>query len=135
MKKNVYLRQLEFNTGHWWFESRKEVIRFFLKKKFMQKKADILDFGCGVGINFEMLKEFGKVHFYDKNKNIANQNKNRFNSNNFKHIVNLEKSKKKFDLIVALDVIEHVKNDKKIIKILSNKLKKKWKNIDYCSCI
>ena len=127
MKKNVYKRQLEFNDGHWWFESRKEIIKFFLKKKIKKKNIEILDFGCGVGINFKMLSEFGTVYYYDQNKDIVNQNKKRFNSNNFKHINKLKKSTKKFDLIVALDVIEHIEDDKKIIKILSNKLKKNGK--------
>ena len=105
----------------------KKLLNFFLKKKLKKKNIEILDFGCGVGINFKMLSEFGTVYYYDQNKDIVNQNKKRFNSNNFKHINKLKKSTKKFDLIVALDVIEHIEDDKKIIKILSNKLKKNGK--------
>jgi 2-polyprenyl-3-methyl-5-hydroxy-6-metoxy-1,4-benzoquinol methylase len=123
MKGEVYKRQQEFNSGHWWFESRKEIIFSFLKEK-IKKKISILDFGCGVGINLKMLNQFGKVYFYDRNRKIVNEIKKKFYSPNFKYLKNFNKSNKKFDLIVALDVIEHIKNDKKIISILHNKLKK-----------
>jgi 2-polyprenyl-3-methyl-5-hydroxy-6-metoxy-1,4-benzoquinol methylase len=126
MKKEVYKRQQEFNSGHWWFESRKEIIFSFLKKK-IKKKISILDFGCGVGVNLKMLNEFGSVYFYDRNKKIVNEIKKKFYSPNFRYLKNFNQSNKKFDLIVALDVIEHIKNDKKIISVLHKKLKKNQK--------
>jgi 2-polyprenyl-3-methyl-5-hydroxy-6-metoxy-1,4-benzoquinol methylase len=126
MKQNVYKRHLEFSFGHWWFVSRREIIRHFLKKR-LTKKIDILDFGCGAGINLKMLNEFGKVYYFDINKRIIAKIKSNYNSHNFKYLKNFNLSKKKFDLIVALDVIEHISNEKKVINNLSKKLNKNGK--------
>ena len=123
MKNNVYKRHLKFSSDHWWFDSRKIIIGHFLKKKIV-KKIDILDFGCGSGVNLKMLSKFGKVYYYDTNNVIIRKIKKKFISNNFKYLKKFNLSKKKFDLIVALDVIEHIKDEKKIIQILSQKLNK-----------
>lgn len=124
MDKTVYIRQFETNKGHWWFESRKSIIKSFLKNK-LKKKIDILDFGCGVGINLEMLSDFGNVFYYDDNKEAMYLNKNNKKFFQMKAISNLKK--KKFDLIVALDVIEHINDDSKVVNYLSSLLKKNGK--------
>jgi SAM-dependent methyltransferase len=126
MDKSVYKRQVKTNKGHWWFESRKSIIKSFLKSK-IKKKIDILDFGCGVGINLEMLSSIGNVFYYDDNKEVQNLNKKNKKFAKMKPINNLEKIKKKFDLIVALDVIEHINYDSKALDYLSSLLKKNGK--------
>jgi SAM-dependent methyltransferase len=126
MDKSVYIRQFKTNKGHWWFESRKSIIKSFLKSK-LKKKIDILDFGCGVGINLEMLADFGNVFYYDDNKKVMYLNKNNNNFFKMKAVGNLKKTKKKFDLIVALDVIEHIDNDSKVVNYLGSLLKKNGK--------
>ena len=89
MKQNVYKRHLEFSFGHWWFVSRREIIRHFLKKR-LTKKIDILDFGCGAGINLKMLNKFGKVYYFDINKRIIAKIKSNYNSHNFKYLRNFK---------------------------------------------
>lgn len=37
MNNDVYIRQAAENKNHWWFESRKEIIKNFLKKKLKKK--------------------------------------------------------------------------------------------------
>jgi SAM-dependent methyltransferase len=72
-----------------------------------------------------MLSKFGKVFYYDKSKLAINYiNKKYSKKNKFININKLHKFKKKFDLIVATDVIEHIKNDKKEIIKISDLLKK-----------
>jgi 2-polyprenyl-3-methyl-5-hydroxy-6-metoxy-1,4-benzoquinol methylase len=124
MKTDVYKRMYYQNKNHWWFEGKKIILRKILKKNLINTKK-ILDYGCGVGINLSMLSEFGKVYYYDKNKLAINYVKKKyFNKKNFVNVTSLFKLKKKFDLIIAADVIEHIKNDKKEIFKLSNLLKK-----------
>jgi SAM-dependent methyltransferase len=124
MERNVYIRQYNQNKNHWWFEGRKLVLSKILKKYFINKKI-ILDYGCGVGINLDMLSKFGKVFYYDTSRLAINYvKKNYSNKNFFININKLYKYKKKFDLIVATDVIEHIKNDKREIIKISNLLKK-----------
>jgi SAM-dependent methyltransferase len=72
-----------------------------------------------------MLSKFGKVFYYDKSRLAINYVKKKYyNKNYFININKLFNYKKKFDLIVATDVIEHIKNDKKEIIKISNLLKK-----------
>ena len=66
MDKSVYTRQFKTHDGHWWFESRKSIIKSLLTN-IITNKINILDFGCGVGANLEMLASFGNVFYYDKN--------------------------------------------------------------------
>jgi SAM-dependent methyltransferase len=124
MERNVYIRQYNQNKNHWWFEGRKLVLSTILKKYSINEKI-ILDYGCGVGINLDMLSKFGKVFYYDTSRLAINYvRKNHSNKNFFININKLYKYKKKFDLIVATDVIEHIKNDKREIIKISNLLKK-----------
>ena len=37
MNDDVYIRQADENKNHWWFESRKEIIKNFIKKKIKKK--------------------------------------------------------------------------------------------------
>ena len=78
MDKSVYKRQFEENKDHWWFESRKKIVQNILKKNIKKKKIKILDFGCGVGINLEMLSKFGDLTAYDDNKIVLKFIKNIF---------------------------------------------------------
>jgi SAM-dependent methyltransferase len=124
MKTDTYKRQYHQNKNHWWFEGKKIILRKILKKNLINTKK-ILDYGCGVGINLSMLSEFGKVYYYEKNKLAINYVKKKyFNKKIFVNVTRLFKFKKKFDLIIAADVIEHIKNDRKVIFKLSNLLKK-----------
>ena len=124
MERNVYIRQYNQNKNHWWFEGRKLILSRILKK-YSNKKKIILDYGCGVGINLDVLSKFGKVFYYDKSRLAINYVKKNYSKKKFfKNINKLYKYKKKFDLIVATDVIEHIKNDKKEIIKISNLLKK-----------
>ena len=126
MNKDVYKRHFLHSSNHWWFKARREIIYEFLKKK-IKKNIHILDFGCGSGTNLQIISKFGKVHFFDSNLRISNLVKKKFNTNDFIQIKRLSKNKKKFDLILALDVIEHIENDRLIIKKLYKKLNKNGK--------
>lgn len=106
MKTNVYYRQLKEHHNHWWFKSRKIILRSIIKKHFL-KSIKILDYGCGAGNNLQMLSSFGEVYAYDSNNEIT----------------------KFFDLIIATDVIEHIQDDSRAINILSYLLKKDGKLI------
>ena len=124
MERNVYIRQYNQNKNHWWFEGRKLILDRILNK-FIKNKKIILDYGCGVGINLGMLSKYGKVFYYDKSKLAINYVKKKFSNKNF--FININKFlkyKNKFDLIVATDVIEHIKNDEKEIIKISDLLKK-----------
>ena len=104
----------------------KKIVQNILKKNIKKKKIKILDFGCGVGINLEMLSKFGDLTAYDDNKIVLKFIRKKFLNRKIRFI-NTINDKKKYDLIVAMDVIEHINDDKKIVEKLNKKLLKNGK--------
>jgi SAM-dependent methyltransferase len=123
MEKSIYLKQIDNESKHWWFKARREILNKQIKKYSTKKKMSILDFGSGSGTNIYMLSKYGEVDVYEKDHKTSNFLKKKFNRNGIK-IIKKCFSKKKYDLILAADVIEHIKNDKKIINNLNKILKK-----------
>ena len=106
----------------------KEVLSFINSKS----KLSVLDctFGGG-GHSKKFLEEGHCVTAIDQDENslkIAKRLKKKFSNiffhkANFKNIDKLNLNKHKFDLILLADVLEHIKNDKKIVQNLSKNLK------------
>jgi len=96
------------------------------------KKLKILDYGCGVGtISLYLASHGHDVIGIDVSKNaikIAKSNAKSLKLKNIKFFLldktNRNKMKKIFDLVLMIEVIEHVPNDKKVIKEISGYLKK-----------
>ena len=124
MDKSVYIRHIKNENEHWWFKARREILSYQIKKYTNKNKIKVLDFGAGSGTNIRMLSHFGKVDAYEKDLETTIFLKKRF-KNTTTNIINKPFSKnQKYDLILAADVIEHIKNDKIIIKNLNKILKK-----------
>lgn len=122
MQQDVYKRHIKNEKKHWWFIARREIIYSLICNLNKKKPLLILDFGAGSGANIEILTKLGKVDIYETNKKMKN-----FLNYKFKKIKNVKiinKINKKYNLVLAADVIEHIKNDKKIIKKFCNFLKK-----------
>ena len=110
MKNETFERHISNEKNHWWFKGRREILNSIIKKN-STKKLKILDFGTGSGTNIEVLRNYGIVEIYEKNKKMKSFLKKKYsNSKKVKLIENFKN--KKYDLILAADVIEHIKNDK-----------------------
>ena len=123
MQKEVYSRHINNFSNHWWFQARKKIIETVIKKNIPHKKINILDFGSGSGVNIDMLSKFGHVNIYEPHLITRKYLKKKFNSK--KYSVVSKFNQKKFDLILLADVLEHIKDDKKIVNKLSKSLKNK----------
>ena len=122
MRRDIYTRHIENEKRHWWFAARREIIFSLIYNLKNKKNFSILDFGAGSGTNIEILTKLGKVDVFEKNKKMKNFLKLKYK--NRKNIKILNKIKKKYDLILAADVVEHIKNDKQLIKNFHNFSKK-----------
>jgi 2-polyprenyl-3-methyl-5-hydroxy-6-metoxy-1,4-benzoquinol methylase len=130
MKEFIYDLVEKSDQVHWWYRSRNKIFYKILRNLIINKDSNIsiLDFGSGNGSNLNTFSKFGKVDAYEKNLRIRNLLKKKFKK---KHNVKIiKKINKKYDLIIATDVIEHIKDDFRIIKFLRNFIKDN-KNVNF----
>jgi SAM-dependent methyltransferase len=122
MDNKTFYRQIKNQKKHWWFQARKKIIDQIISGINFKKKNNILDFGAGSGVNLDMLRKHGLVDIHEQNKyarTVIKKNKN------IKNLYSTLKIKNDFyDLILMADVIEHVKQPKKLLKDLKKFLKK-----------
>ena len=102
------------------------------KKKHILAGIEILDIGCGGGIASEPLSRMGgKLTSIDESKELINIAKVHAKAMRldikYEHsnIDNLLKSKKQYDVIIALELLEHVNNVEYFCEVLSKLVKPK----------
>ncbi len=93
-------------------------------------EAEILDLGCGGGLVSESLAKLGAVvtgvDFVKENIKIANDHasKNNLNINYINQNIEKLKIKKKFDVIIMFEILEHLDDWKVFIMKIKKNLKK-----------
>ena len=102
----------------------------YQKKKHILAGIEILDIGCGGGIASEPLSRMGgKLTSIDESKELINIAKVHAKAMQldikYEHsnIENLLKSKKQYDVIIALELLEHVNNVAYFCEVLSKLIK------------
>ncbi len=94
--------------------------------QYRTKNKKLLDIGCGPGINIKFLKKnfecIGVEPDPDLLKAALKNTKNKIQSGYLPN--NLPKFENKFDLILLLDVLEHVSEDKKSLQSIKKLLTK-----------
>lgn len=121
------LEALESLSNAEWYN--KWLINHF--SKYLE--GEILEVGCGIGNFSRLLSQYGKIHATDINKDYLKRVKKELKLQGHKHITvgfgNIEKKNfsfkpgRKFDSIVCLNVLEHLKNDLRSLKNLYSILK------------
>ncbi len=88
-------------------------------------KGDILEVGCGIGNFTNFLKKYGNVWVIDINENYLKQSADPDIKIGLGDIEKGEYffTKQKFDTIVCLNVLEHIKDDKRALKNMQELLK------------
>jgi ubiquinone/menaquinone biosynthesis C-methylase UbiE len=115
----------EIETIHWWWEGRRELLRLLLKGK---RPSRILDVGCGTGETLSFIHGlFPKAKLYgvDTSTTAIKFSKSRGHKKIYKSPgARLPFKKDYFDVILFLDVLEHIKNDQAVIEEAKRVLKK-----------
>tara|TARA_Y100000031_G_C8200891_1_gene376144 strand:+ start:474 stop:1220 length:747 start_codon:yes stop_codon:yes gene_type:complete len=110
-------------------------VRNFLVKRLVKRYSkkfkinNICEIGCGVGINSINLANIGfKIDAFDMDKEAVNlakkYNKHKNIDYRSKDVLKL-KSNKKYDMVLAIEVLEHIREDAKALNKISSILNKK----------
>jgi SAM-dependent methyltransferase len=127
VEKKEYKKHYELEEDYWWFAGKREIIKSVLNLIKRQKEGfNILDVGCGTGINLIFLQKFGKSYGCDLSKEALFFCKKR----GLESVVraNAEKlpfKRSSFDLASLLDVLYHknVRSDVKVLKSIHQVMK------------
>lgn len=124
MKPYIYDELCRREKKDWWFVGRQKIISAILQRYLKGKKnLSIVDIGCGAGNIMDILGKFGTVRGVDNNKEIV-----KFNRENGKEvflgdICKLKLPEKSFHLVTLLEVLEHVEDDNRALKMVRHILK------------
>jgi 2-polyprenyl-3-methyl-5-hydroxy-6-metoxy-1,4-benzoquinol methylase len=114
MNKDLYRMFFEIQKKHWWFVAKKEIVLDVIRKYAPKKKElKILDVGCGSGLMLNSLEKIGKVFGMDMHDDALAFSREIFSGQIEKGFLpaNIPYPKDTFDLVMLLDVIEHVEED------------------------
>jgi SAM-dependent methyltransferase len=126
MERSVYREMAELDDRHWWYRARRDILADLIRREARPPaRARILEIGCGTGHNLEMLAKFGKVdalELDDEARGIAEQRLGRKVMNApLPELAGVRD--RHYDLIAALDVIEHIDDDSAALVAIAAKLK------------
>lgn len=125
MEKKIFDVMYAVETQHWWFVARRKIIEKIIKSLNLKPDAQILDTGCGNGDNLELLGKYGEVVAIEKNEDAVSKAKSRLVGTVFKGDLpdNIPSEvDNNYDLIVMLDVLEHIEEDTRSLSELKNRL-------------
>jgi len=103
--------------AHWWFATRTWAIEKFLATMPQQKNLDILDVGCGAGNMIHHLAQYGRVRGIEVDARPVKIAQSRgYDVRLGDATQQIPFPDSSFDLVTALDVIEHVDADETVLR-------------------
>lgn len=126
MEKKHYDILYETEIGNWWYRVRRKIIHDIIKKQYPSQKQNltILDIGCGTGALLKEIGVYGECHGLDFSQKAVDFCKKRGISNvGVGDVVKISYPNNTFDIVLALDIIEHVEDDQKAISEIHRVLK------------
>jgi len=125
MQAHHYPALYEVEETHWWYVGRRRIIQSILEDACgtLNRRPRILDVGCGTGANLRMLARLGEVEGVDISQQALEFCRKRgLASVRQGAAEELPYAEASFDLVTALDVIEHLDDDvvglKEIARVL-----------------
>lgn len=113
MENQLYENTYRSEQSHWWFVGRRTII-FDQIKQLYSRRTDlrIMDVGCGTGLNMKSLVGYGEVTGVDLSSVALEFCRTRGHTRLVRApIERLPFADNSFDLVTALDIIEHLDDD------------------------
>ena len=126
MERVVYEQMAELDQRHWWYRARRQVLADLIRRTVRPPaNAKLLEIGCGTGHNLAMLGRFGEVdalELDDEARAVAEQRLAKsVMSSPLPELAGVPE--KHYDLIAALDVVEHIDDDVAALASIAKRLK------------
>ena len=126
MERIVYDQMAALDQRHWWYVARRQVLAALIRRTVRPpKNAAILEVGCGTGHNLAMLGQFGHVDALELDPEARKLAEKRLG----KPILSAPLPalegvpERNYDLVAALDVIEHLADDRAALESIARRLK------------
>ena len=125
MDRAVYERMAEIDGAHWWFVARRRIVTALLDAHRPADRAlRILEVGCGTGSNIAMLQGYGEVDAIEPDdlaRKLASERTGVAVKGGYLPD-GVVLANGHYDLIVLLDVLEHIPGDRAALAALRTKL-------------
>ena len=110
---------------HWWWRAREAILLDTLRGLRLSPHLEILDVGCGDAVSFSVLSEFGAVRGIEVDEALLDPSgpyRDRISSRPLGESL-YDGPEWSFDLITALDVIEHIEDDRGAVASMARMLR------------
>jgi len=115
MQAHHYPLVYEVEETHWWYVGRRRIIRSLVERictTLDNSNPRILDVGCGTGANLKVLAEYGPAEGVDISPQAIDFCRERgLDLVKLGAVEHLPYESSSFELVTALDVVEHLDDD------------------------
>lgn len=126
MQDQTYTLLYETELNHWWYKVRRKIVKRLINQYVNNENIKILDVGCGTGQLMKELKDVGEIYGIDFSVHAIDFCRKR-------GLVEVKQGSatsipygdNSFDVILALDLLEHVEDDHEAIKEMKRVVKDK----------
>jgi SAM-dependent methyltransferase len=126
MERVVYDQMAALDEQHWWYVARRKVLTEVIRRQAQPPAgARLLEIGCGTGHNLPMLAQFGSVDALEVDETARAIAEKRLGKPVFSaplpDLIGVPEGH--YDLVAALDVVEHIEDDRAALEGIARLLK------------
>ncbi len=111
---------------HWWWRARESILLGVLRRLRPKPGAAVLDVGCGNALSFPALKEFGTVRGIEVDPSLLDARgpfRAQISTDPLESAL-YDDPRWRFDVITALDVVEHIDDDRAAVARMAAMLRR-----------
>jgi SAM-dependent methyltransferase len=123
MDRDYGTRYSELYHHHWWWRAREEfLVRLLRRHVGASETRRILDFGCGDGLFFPALTEFGDPYGIEPDAELLDPSGPWRNRIDTSPMTPDPEQASRYHLVLALDVLEHIEEPRPVVEEIARRL-------------